>query len=467
LSTDDGLLSPVSVGHDDDVADAAVLRALVDTELALVRAWARVGALDDATAHAIHDALRDAGGPGTIDAAAARAGGNPVIPLVAVLRERVPEPARTWVHRGATSQDVLDSALMLTAGRAGARIVSSLHDAEAALTRLAVAERDTVAAARTLTQHAVPTTVGARAAGWVRGIRRARLRLERQLAELPAQLGGAAGTLAAFAETLRTDPGSSPSPRSLSERRRDEARAARPDAPADVARSAAGLVVAFASELGLATPEAPWHTGRWPVTELGDVLTQAVDALGVFAADVATLARTEIAELSTGAPGGSSAMPQKQNPTDAVLIRSAAIRAPHLAATLHSAAALAVDERPDGAWHAEWPVLRELLRLALGAAAHADALAAGLRVDRSAVARNLALTGAAIVSERLRIVLVPLIGADRFAHLLASGDGTLDDRVRSLPEAARLDLDDLLDPARYTGLAAESVDALATQEDPA
>ncbi|MFD4960204.1 lyase family protein [Microbacterium sp. NPDC058389] len=443
MSIDDGLLSPVTVGHDDDVTDAAVLRALVETELALARAWARVGASDDETAHVIAAALAegDAGGPAAIDPAAARqlaqaarAGGNPVIPLVAVLRQGVPAHVRPWVHRGATSQDILDTALMLTARRAGAHIVSSLRETEASLTQLAVDERDTVAATRTLTQHAVPTTVGARAAGWVRGLRRARLRLESQVAQLPAQLGGAAGTLAAFVETGGGD-------------------------------AATALPAAFAAELGLAAPEAPWHTERWPVTELGDALTQAVDALGVFAADVATLARTEIAELATGATGGSSAMPQKHNPTDAVLIRSAAVRAPHLAATLHAAAALAVDERPDGAWHAEWPALRELLRLALGAAAHGDALAAGLRVDRAAVARNLALTGAAIVSERLRAVLVPLIGPDRFADLLAAGDGTLDDRVRRLPEAAGLDLDDLLDPARYTGLAAGFADALDADEE--
>ncbi len=140
--------------------------------------------------------------------------------------------------------------------------------------------------------------------------------------------------------------------------------------------------------MGLDAPDGPWHTSRWPVTEIGDALVQAIDALGKVAADVATLGRTEIGEVSEGVGGGSSAMPQKQNPAEAVLIRSAALRAPHLAATLHVASALAVDERPDGAWHAEWPTLRELLRLAVGAAAHGSSLLAHLRVDVDAAASN-------------------------------------------------------------------------------
>jgi 3-carboxy-cis,cis-muconate cycloisomerase len=188
------------------------------------------------------------------------------------------------------------------------------------------------------------------------------------------------------------------------------------------------------------------------VTELGDALVQALDALGKFAADVATLSRTEIAEVSEGVGGGSSAMPQKQNPAEAVLIRSAALRAPQLGATLHLAASLAVDERPDGAWHAEWPTLRELLRLALGASWHASSLAAHLRVDASAASRNAGITGGRIVSERLRGVLVPLIGAERFSDLLA-GDDDLAAALRALPEADGLDVDALLDPASYVGLA--------------
>ena len=161
---------------------------------------------------------------------------------------------------------------------------------------------------------------------------------------------------------------------------------------------------------------------------------QVVDAVAVIAADVATLSRTEIGELAEGSGGGSSAMPQKRNPAASVLIRSAALRVPQLGATLHLAAALAVDERPDGAWHAEWPTLTELLSLARGAAAHGAALARGLQVDDDAVARNLALTRGLIIAERLAIALGPVIGRDAVAGLVAAAAGGAD--LGALVEAA-------------------------------
>ncbi len=435
---DQGLLAPVAAGHDDVVSDAAVVDALVAAEIALVRAHVVIGVVDDAVAARVSAAF---GGEGDqpaqtqgISAAelavAARSGGNPVIPLVTRLRAKAGDSDARWIHRGATSQDILDTALMLVGSRAVARILTDLDRTAQGLEDFAQTHAATVAAARTLTQQAVPTSLGARAAGWSRGIRRAAGRLRAAADALPAQLGGAAGTLAATVDEFGED-------------------------------AATRLVAAFAADLGLRTPHAPWHTERWPVTELGDALVQVLDALGKLATDVATLSRTEIAELHEGSGGGSSAMPHKRNPAHSVLIRSAALRAPQLGATLHLAAALAGDERPDGAWHAEWPTLRELLRLALGASAHAADLADGLVVDDAAVSRNLTLTGGLIVSERLRGVLVPLIGAERFAALVASTDGTLDARVRALPEAADLDLDDLLDPAQYIGLAADLARATA------
>lgn len=431
---DVGLLSPVTVGHDAIVSDHAVVDALVTAEVALVRAMAAVGAVDPAVSREVGDLFGWAGGRSgcrdhgvsAVELAIRADGGNPVIPLVEHLRERAPERARDWVHRGATSQDILDTAVVIVARNAVASIVGDLERTTTALSALAAEHRETTAAARTLTQHAVPTTVGARAAAWVRGVERARTRIGRCGDELPAQLGGAAGTLAAFVTDVGRD-------------------------------AAAALPAAFAAELGL-TASAPWHTERWPITELGDGLVQVIDALGKIATDVATLSRTEIGEIG-GAAGGSSAMPQKANPVRAILIRSAAMRAPQLGATLHLAAALAVDERPDGAWHAEWPTVRELLRLALGAAAHGAALSEELRVDRRAVRRNLSLTGGLIVSERLAQVLEPLIGRDRFRALIAgAGDGDLGPRIRALPEAEGLDVDELLEPASYTGLAAELAD---------
>lgn len=442
---DGGLLSPVTFGHDSLVSDAAVLDALVAAEVALVRAYGAVGVAPAAVVDDVSSALGWQGaGHGCrghgLDAMALTeasvAGGNPVIPLVAELKARVPESARSWVHRGATSQDILDSALMLVAYRAGREILRSLRRAEVELTAFARAHASDVAAARTLTQHAVPTTVGLRAAVWLRGVRRASDRLEAALVELPAQLGGAGGTLAAIVEIAGTDA------------------ASRVSAP-------------FAGALGLAVPDAPWHTNRWPVTELGDALVQTIDAVGKIATDITTLSRTEIGELAEGAAGGSSAMPQKRNPSGSVLIRSAALRAPQLGATLHLASALAADERPDGSWHAEWPTLRELLRLALGATANASRVVGGLSVDRAAVAHNLALTGALIVSERLSLVLVPLIGRGRFDALVAeaSGGADLAALVRALPEAIDIDIDALVDPAQYLGLADRYLDSALRERD--
>lgn len=430
-----GLLSPATAGHEGPVTDRAVLAALVTAEVALIEAYAAVGGLDQVPdraavlAEARQLRAEDARGL----ALAAVAGGNPVIPLVKELRRIAGPAVRPWVHRGATSQDILDTALMIVAKDAVGTVLGRLDLAADALGRFAREHRDQTAAARTLTQHAVPTTVGLRAANWQRAVRRARSRLAAARDALPAQLGGAGGTLASFVGIL------------------GEERAAR-------------LPAAFADAAGLAAPDAPWHTARWPVTELGDALVQALDALGVLAADVATLSRTEIGELAEGTGGGSSAMPQKQNPARAVLIRSAAMRAPHLGATLHTAAALAVDERPDGAWHAEWPALRELLRLALGAAAHAVELADGLRADADAVARNLAATRGLIVSERLSIVLGPVLGADKVNEIVraAAFGGDLALLVHGALEAAEaeapVELDELLDPGRYTGLAARLVD---------
>ncbi|WES63332.1 lyase family protein [Microbacter sp. GSS18] len=443
-----GLLAPVTVGFDDPVADEAVLGALVAAEVALTRAWCTVGVAPAAAADAVSAAFgwRGAGEPcaghGIDPAALAAAGasvGNPVIPLVGTMRERVAVEHRPWIHPAATSQDVLDSALMLVARRSAEAIDAHLVDVEATLVAIAAAHRDSVAAARTLGQHAVPTTVGLRAATWLAGVRRARRRLADAAGALPAQLGGAAGTLAASVET-----------------------ATRTRGPRDALAAAEALPATFAAELALATPDAPWHTTRWPVTELGDALVQAVDAAGVVAADVATLSRTEIGELAEGAPAGSSAMPHKRNPAASVLIRSAAIRAPHLAATLHTAAALAVDERPDGAWHAEWPALRELLRLALGATGTLSRLIAGLTIDDAAIARNLGATGGLIVSERVSAVLAPVLGADAVARIIAraAGGESFEGLVREAVSAsgADVDIDDLLEPARYTGLAGRIVD---------
>lgn len=427
---DAGLLSPATTGHDEVVRDAAVLDALVRAEMALITAYRDLGTLSPDDHAAIRSALADdtevservTGLAALVEASIA--GGNPVIPLVAQLKSRVPEDLQSWVHKGATSQDIVDTALMIIARAAVGQVRESLTRVVEALRSIIARHGHDVVAARTLTQHALPMTLATRIAGWARGVDRSIARLT--ALEFPAQLAGAAGTRASFVAITGS------------------------------VERADSLVALFARSAGLDTPEGSWQVVRWPITELGDALVQTIDALGKIASDVTTLTRTEIGELREGTGGASSAMPQKQNPVESTLIRSAALRAPQLGATLHLAAALAVDERPDGAWHAEWPTLRELLRLTLGASAHAASLATDLHVDSAAASRNLGLTGDLIVSERLAITLVPLIGQARFDGLMVqAADGAgLGDLVRGLPESSGLDVDALLDPAGYTGVEA-------------
>lgn len=289
---------------------------------------------------------------------AAEAGGNPVIPLVAALRAseeaRNPELAR-WIHRGLTSQDVLDTALMLMARSASAALRSQLRAQIDVLAAAAARHRTTVMTGRTLTQPAVPITFGLKAAQWLSGILDAYDDVARL--DFPAQLGGAAGTLAAWVELDLPDP--------------------------------SGLAAAVAASLEL-SPAIPWHTNRAPITRIGDALVRCTDAWGRLANDVLTLARPEIGEVAEGAGGGSSTMPHKANPAMAVLIKRTALANPQLAATLHVAAAAANDERPDGAWHAEWATLRDLVRRTLAAARETTDLVTGLSVDKERMAANLA-----------------------------------------------------------------------------
>lgn len=439
---DAGLLAPVVAGARVEAltGDAAFVRGLLDAEAALTRAQAALGFAPPAAAAAV---TAVAGQTSRFDvrdlALRARSGGNPVIPLVADLTaavaERDPEAA-PYVHRGATSQDIWDTAAMLVTARALEPVLADLDRTAAALARLAAAHRDTPMPGRTLTQHAVPTTFGLKAAGWRSLVTAARDRLAAVRAALPVQLGGAAGTLAAFREYST-------------------------GSVEDVLR----LPAAYAAETGLAEPALPWHTLRTPVADLAGALAFAAGALGKLAADVLVLSRTEIGEVSVDAGGGSSAMPQKANPVGAVLIAAAARQVPALAATLYGSLA-AEDERPPGAWHAEWRPMREALRLVGGAAAAAAELR--LRVHTRRMRGNLDLTGGLIVSERIGAALAAEAGRDHASRIVGSAvravrDGA--DLVAALladPAVAAAfseeRLRELTDPARYTGLAGALVD---------
>ncbi|HEX7302618.1 lyase family protein [Lentzea sp.] len=329
------------------VDDEALLRALVEVEVA----WARV--LGSSISVSVS----------SVDPAEVEAAGNPVLPVVAAIRSQVSVP----VHTGLTSQDVLDTAFMLLAREVVSRVSLDLSRVADALAVLAEEHRSSVMAGRTLTQFAVPITFGLKAARWLTGV----LDCLDALGGLafPVQCGGAAGTLSRAATVV--DP-------------------------------LAGAA-SFASFLGLSWPGMPWHTYRAPVTRLGDALVGVCDVLGVIAGDVLTLGRPEIGEVSEGAVagrGGSSTMPHKRNPVLAVLVNSAALQAPGLGAQLHLCASRAVDERPDGAWHAEWPALRSLLELAVVAGSQAAELVEGLEVHADVMARRAVGAAGELLAER-------------------------------------------------------------------
>ncbi|MGW5033517.1 3-carboxy-cis,cis-muconate cycloisomerase [Streptomyces nigra] len=419
---DSGLLAPGWTGSAAARAtgDTAFLQALLDAEAALTCAQAALGLAPEEAARAVTGAADADRFDARALAEEARAGGNPVIPLVGALTRAVGEEHGPYVHRGATSQDIMDTALMLVAVRALGPVLADLERAQRAFARLAAAHRDTALPGRTLTQHAVPTTFGLKAAGWRALVLDARDRTTAVRDTLPAQLGGAAGTLAVFGAYGAADP--------------------------------IALPAAYARELGLRAPELPWHTLRTPVADLAGCLAFTAGALGKAAVDVLTLSRTEIAEVAEGSGGGSSAMPHKSNPVRSTLIVAAARRAPQLAATLYGSL-VAEDERPAGAWHAEWEPLRDLLRLVGGAARDAAELAEGLRVRPDAMRANLDLTGGAVVSERLSAELAPVLGRARAKELLTR----LAAEGRPLAEAPEL-ADADLDPTHYTGSAGALTD---------
>ncbi|UUU26248.1 3-carboxy-cis,cis-muconate cycloisomerase [Streptomyces sp. DSM 40750] len=433
---DTGLLAPGWTGSPAaaSTSDSAYLQALLDAEAALTRAQAALGLVPAEAGPAVTSAA--AADACAVDVSSlaerARSGGNPVIPLVADLTKAVGTEYGPYVHRGATSQDIMDTATMLVAARTLDLVLADLGRTESALASVAAAHRDTAMPGRTLTQHAVPTTFGLKAAGWRSLVLDARDRLAVVRASLPAQLGGAAGTLAAFTVFGAADT--------------------------------RALTAAYARELGLREPELPWHTLRTPIADLAGVLAFAAGALGKIAVDVLTLARTEIAEVAEGSGGGSSAMPHKANPVRSTLIAAAARRAPQLAATLYGALA-AEDERPAGAWHAEWEPLRDLLRLVGGAARDAVELTQGLRVNVDVMRQHLDLTHGLIVSERLAAELAPVLGRARAKELLTRAAKRVHAEGRPLgellaeePELKDLDLADLTDPTRYTGSAGALTD---------
>ncbi|MEU7618464.1 3-carboxy-cis,cis-muconate cycloisomerase [Micromonospora rifamycinica] len=430
-SPSDGLLSGLSGTPDVDaeLGDPALLRALLDGEAALARAGADAGVLPGSAADAIVTRCRPERYDPVALGRAADAAGNPVVPLVRELTAAVPGAARPWVHLGATSQDILDTALSLVAVRALGPLLRHLDAAVDAAARLAATHRDTVLVGRTLGQQAAPTTFGLKAAGWSTGLAQARDRLRQAGGGQPAQLGGAVGTLAALG----------PAGPQVAER--------------------------FAAHLGLPASPLPWHTCRQPRLDLTAALGGALAATGKVALDVGLLAQTEIGEVAEGGTGrgGSSAMPHKRNPVDSILIGAAVRRGPGLVATLFGTA-VQEHERSAGGWHAEWEPLCELLHLAGGAAARCARLLAGLQVRPERMRANLDATGGLVLAEAVAARLAPAVGRSAAHDLVTRAAAAPSFRAALLadPEIrahlSEAQLDEALDPHRWLGSAGPLVD---------
>jgi 3-carboxy-cis,cis-muconate cycloisomerase len=420
-----------------DAGDTAWLRAMLDTEAALARAVERAG-LAPAGAGA---AVTAAAVPENFDLAElgqlAALTGNPVPALSRALARQVPRPLAGAVHQGATSQDIVDTAAMLMARRALEVIGADLAIAAEATARLAAGHRS--------------TTFGLVAAGWLNGLDEARASLARVGAErLAVQYGGAAGTLSGLGDR---------GPR---------------------------VVALLAEELGLPAPPLPWHTIRLRLLDLAAALAGVDSVLSKIARDVTLLAQTEVAEVREGpgaesgaggaspARGGSSAMPNKQNPIAAVSILGCAKQAPGLLATL-AAAGEQEYQRAAGAWHAEWQPLAELLILTGSAASWAADLLGGLIPDPARMSVNLKAAGGLPLAERVTSLLAGMLGraaahdlvAEAGARAASAGLPLRDVLLGRRQSAERLEaagitpeqIDEALDPANYLGAAAEFTDA--------
>lgn len=353
------------------VSDRSWVQAMLDVEAALAQAQARLGviparAAQDIVPHCRADEFDVAQiGRDASDSA------NPVIPLVRALREKVGADAAPFVHRGATSQDILDTAMMLITRNAIDLMLEDLRSAADAAAALADRYRSAPIAGRTLMQQASVTSFGLKAAGWLIAILEARDGLLRfRKFQLAVQFGGSVGTLAALSEG------------------------------ATVARE-------LATELDLGVPLLPWHTNRSRVATLGSEVAIAVGVAAKVALDLVLLAQTEVGEVHEHAApgrGGSSALPQKQNPVDAVEILAAA-RGVNAQAGLLLGSMVQEHERAAGAWQAEWPAVTELLLQAGGATWRLARLLGSLDIDVERMRRNLELSDGLIMSEHLAVVI--------------------------------------------------------------
>ena len=419
------------------------LQQMLDFEAALARAEARVGVIPAWAAPIIEAKCRAELFNFQALATAAASAGNLAIPMVRQLTDLAarenPEAAR-FVHWGATSQDVIDTGLVLQLREAFDQIQPQLQALGDALAELVDRHRDTLMVARTLLQQALPTTLGFKAGGWLDSIGRHRVRLrEVRARDLTLQFGGAAGTLAAL-----FDKG-----------------------PA--------VASALSEELKLPLPHVPWHSHRDRVGEIAATLGLVAGSLGKIARDVTLLMQTEVGEVrepAADARGGSSTMPQKHNPVGSVVALAAATRLPGLISSILVANAQE-HERGVGGWHAEWETLAEIMALTAGSLFHMTEVVLGLQIDAEAMRQNLERTHGQIMAEAVAIEMARYLGrAEAQAIVLeacakAARDGVelrialaSDSRVTRVLTIA--DLERLMDPRKYLGSSSQMIDRILT-----
>lgn len=454
---DFGLLNPAWAGTRaaELTSDAAFGQAMLDVEAA----WCSAQIRCDTAPQNIEDAVTAASDIGDYDLTAIAAqtphGANALIPLLGALRAKVADrhpEAASFVHRGATSQDIIDTAMMLLAARVGERIITDVKTAVRQLLTIATQHDQTVMIGRSLDQHAQPITFGYRVSQWIEGLGSAGQHMESVIDTLPLQWGGAVGTSTWWVDYFKAEQPEA-DPMDLVNRQRD----------------------LLAEELGLTSASA-WHANRIPVLQLGQVTFQVTAAAAKIANDVLTSVQAENAELSepiTPGRGGSSAMPHKNNPVLSIRMKHAAQAASGYMNTLQTGVITNTAERADGGWHTEWEALRGLLRLAGAVGEILVELTGGLDVRPDAMRHNLGIHGEAIFLGRINQWLAPIIEAHGAAEpgggkqLVESISTTAVHNGDPLPEALVANLPDgivtaeaieqMLNPSGYTGGAASIV----------
>jgi len=368
-------------------SDRGRLQGMLDFEAALARALAAIGVISPASAEIVASQCRAERFDIPALSNATAAAGNSAIPVIHELERLVAkrsDEAARYVHFGATSQDAMDTGLVLQMREALGLLENDMEELSADLTKLAAAYKEVPMVGRTWLQQAAPTTFGLKVAGWLSALVRHRERIEQLRPRcLVLQLGGPVGTLAAFVD------------------RSEEA------------------VELVAQELQLGLPDLPWHTHRDRLAEVAMALGLVVGTLGKMARDIALLCQLEIAEVvepAAAGRGGSSSMPQKQNPVGCAAVLAAAVRVPSLVSVM-LAAMPQEHERGLGGWQAEWETLPEIFELTAGALAHMRHIIAGLTVNVDQMRANIDASSGLLYAEAIAAALAQRIGRTA-AHAL-------------------------------------------------